>query len=214
MENYGERLAREVSARISRPVASVAALAAIPKDLRADGQIVCLPDGSLWRFSLAATASDTSNNLVVTPDSGAGRWLRMPGAVLLAFPFDFSKADAAAHFTTPAGSLLLLRKLFWGISADFTGGAASTIGASSNKAGFNTKGDLLGGAAGDAAATLVASAGYANGTIGAKLDTVAELHTALWVPGDTIRHDRITSAFTAGTGVLYAVADLLKNAGA
>jgi hypothetical protein len=214
MENYGELLAREVSARISRPVANVAALAAIPRDMRADGQIICLGDGSLWRFSQAATASDPSGNLVVTPDAGAGRWLRMPGSLRLILPFTFATADAAALLTMPTGALFLVRKAFWTIDTDLTGGASSAIGLSSNKTGFTTKGDLLGGAAGDVAASLTAALSPANGTIGAKLDTVAELHSALWKAGDTFRFDRITSAFTAGAGAAHVVGDLLANAGA
>ena len=145
---------------------------------------------------------------------GSGRWLRQLGAALLTFDFDYTKADGAAHFTTPAGALLLLRKFFWKVSTNFTGGASSTIGASSGKTGFTSKGDLLGGAAGDASGTLLAATGNINGTIGTKFDTVAELHTALWLPGDTILHDRITSAFTAGVGKLCAVVDVLENAGA
>lgn len=182
--------------------------------MRADGMIITLADGSMWRFSLNATATDASKNLVVTPDTGDGRWLRLLGAALLTFDFTYAKADGAAHFTTPAGALLLLRKFFWKVSVNFTGGSSSTIGASSNKTGFTTRGDLLGGAAGDVEATLVASAGNINGTIGAKMDTVGELHTTLWVPGDTIEHDRITSAYTAGVGKLCAVVDVLENAGA
>lgn len=214
MENYGPLLAREVSARISRPVASVAALAAIPPDMRADGQILCLGDGSLWRFSQASTASDSSRNLVVAPDSGNGRWLRLPGSMRLVLPFTHATADAAPLLTMPTGALFLVRKAFWTIDTDLTGGASSAIGVSSNKTGFTTKGDLLGGATGDVAASLTAALSPANGTIGPKLDTVAELHAALWKAGDTFRYDRITSAFTAGAGAVNIVGDLLTNPGA
>jgi hypothetical protein len=95
-----------------------------------------------------------------------------------------------------------------------TGGSSSAIGVSSSKTGFTTKGDLLGGATGDVAAALTAALSPANGTIGAKMDTVAELHTTLWKAADIIRFDRITSAFTAGSGAVNVVADILTNAGA
>lgn len=215
MPPYGETLARNVALRIASFVATVAALAAIPADERSDGMIcIVAADGSQWRFSASATATDASRAIAVAPDSGSGRWLRSLGASRLVLPFTFATADAAALFTVPDGALLLLRKFFWTIDTDLTGGSSSAIGVSSSKTGFTTKGDLLGGAAGDVAAALTAALSPANGTIGAKMDTVAELHTTLWKAGDIIRFDRITSAFTAGGGAVNVVADVLANAGA
>lgn len=215
MKTYGETLARELDLRVHAPVATTAALAAIPADDRYDGQVcLVLADGSSWRFSASSAATDASGTLVVTPASGSGRWLRLPGAARLILPITSATADAAVLLTVPAGCLLLLRKLFWTIDTDFTGGSSSAIGVSSGKTGFTTKGDLLGGTGGDVAASLTALASPANGTIGAKLDTVPELHTTLWKAGDTIRFDRITSAFTAGAGAVNVVADVLANAGA
>lgn len=216
MSTYsGETLARDVAKRIHAPVASVTALAAITEDFRFDGQqVVVTADGGRWMFSSASSASDASKNLVVTPDSGSGRWLRLPGSLRLVLPFTYATADAAALFTAPAGALLLIRKLFWTIDTDMTGGSSSAIGVSSGKTGFTTKGDLLGGAGGDVAASLTAALSPANGTIGTKADTVGELHTTLWKAADTLRFDRITSAFTAGSGAVNVVCDLLVNPGA
>lgn len=216
MPNYaGETLARSVALRIHAAVATVAALAAIPVDERVDG-MVCLvtADGSRWVFNSSSSAADTSKNLIVAPDSGSGRWLRLPGMVALSLPFTFATADAAVLMTMPEGAEFLLRKAFWRIDADLTGGSSSAIGVSSSKTGFTSKGDLLGGASGDVAASLTAALSPANGTIGTKLDTVTELHTALFKAADTFRFDRITSAFTAGSGKVILVGDLIVNPGA
>lgn len=211
----GETLSRSVALRIHAAVATLAALAAIPVDERLDG-MVCLvtADSSRWVFNGSSSAADASRNLVVAPDSGSGRWLRLPGMVCLSLPFTFATADAAVLMTMPAGALFLVRKAFWTIDADLTGGASSAIGISSGKTGFTGKGDLLGGASGDVAASLTAALSPANGTIGTKLDTLAELHTSLFKAGDTFRFDRITSAFTAGSGKANIVGDLIANPGA
>ena len=216
---YGDSAARAVSERVAAAVLTLTALAAIPFSRAVDG-MVChvLADDSLWQFDVSS-ALVADNILVVEPaDGGAGAWLRLPGACELKLPFTFATADAAALLTLQAGQLLRIHDFFWQISADMTGGAASAIGASSNKTevtSFVGKGDLLGGATGDVAATLTATLGsvYAPGTIGTDWDTIAK-RRCLWKPTDTIRFDRITSAFTAGAGNIIVVADLLRNPGA
>jgi hypothetical protein len=212
---YGDSVAQEVSGRIHGAVASLAALKTTPPNNRQHGMIVHVTaDGSLWRFhsSSVLTGDDL---LVATPAAGAGRWLRMPGEALLAAPIAFGTADAAILLTLQAGQLLQPIDFAWRITADFTGGASSAIGlSSSNKAGYTTKGDLLGGVAGDLAATLVASSGLAaNGTIGAQWGTVA-LRRPLWKPTETVRFDRIVSAFTAGAGFALLNVNVLANDGA
>ena len=109
----------------------------------------------------------------------------------------FATADAATLFTVPAGMRIAVLKAGWDVSVAFTGGAASTIGVSSANAAYNTKGDLQGGAAGDAAAAL--TAGFRGGTVGAKL---ASNGLVVLGGGDVLRFDRITSAFTAGAANL------------
>jgi|688.fasta_scaffold120395_2 hypothetical protein len=195
-------------------VTTLTTLKAIPINDRDHGATKHVEaDNSQWYFH--STSAVTGDDLLVaTPASGTGRWLRMPGTANIVLPFTFATADAAVMLTVPAGCLLLLRKFYWTIAADMTGGASSAIGVSSSKTGFTTKGDLLGGATGDVAAALTAALSPANGTIGAKMDTVAELHTTLWKAADIIRFDRITSAFTAGSGAVNVVADILTNAGA
>ena len=212
--NYGDSAAIKVSERIGEPVATLTAMKAIPADRRVDGQIyLCLADGKRYRFSLASALTG-DDLLVVAPTAGSGRFLLMPGLHVLEMPIAFGTLDAAILLTMQAGSLMLPVEFFWKVSADFTGGAASTIGlSSSTKSGATTKGDLLGGAAGDVAATLVASAVTPLGTIGTTWATIAN-RRKLWIPTDTLRFDRITSAFTAGSGFACAVVNLLRNDGA
>lgn len=131
-------------------------------------------------------------------DSGAPQWL--------ALPVDYTLADAAVLFTVPTGYRLYLSRLFWEVSSGFTGGASSAIGISSDATGFSTKGDLLGGASGDVAATL--TAGIKGGTLGAKFGSngVVVLPAA-----SVIRFDKITSAFTAGAGLVHVHASALPT---
>jgi hypothetical protein len=199
----------ESGAAMRADVATVAALKALPATHPAHvgGNVVTvLADGSEWVYhpTSALTGDDI---LVVTPTNAAGRWLRKVGTDDLKKPIAFGTADAAVLATIPTGARFLLRRAYWEVSADFTGGSSSAIGASSSGTGYTTKGDLHGGSGGDVAASL--TAGVRAGTIGA--DVAAGV---LLVAGDTVRFDRITSAFAAGSGFLHLVGELVANAGA
>jgi hypothetical protein len=104
-------------------------------------------------------------------------------------------ADGAKIFTVPAGCRVRLSRGYWHNTTPWTGGASSTIGLSSDNASYNTEGDLLGGAGGDAAANL--GAGFKGGTVGAKM---ANNGAVVLEPGDSVLFNKITSAFTAGEG--------------
>ncbi len=124
-------------------------------------------------------------------------------AGFLALPIAFGTADATVLYTVPAGLRMHIVDAYWEPSSSFTGGASSAIGLSSSNAAYNTRGDLLGGAGGDVAAQLVASATspWASGagrTIGAKVS-----RGILLIGGDSVRFDRVTSAFTAGSGFAH-----------
>ncbi len=125
------------------------------------------------------------------------------GVATLKLPISFNTADGAVLFTVPAGHFLRVNRSYWNVQSAFTGGSSSTIGLSSSNAAYATKGDVLGGAAGDAQAAL--GAGIRGGTLGAKF---ASNGVILLSPGDTIRFDRITSAFTAGSG--YAMVEVVE----
>jgi len=123
----------------------------------------------------------------------------------LKLPIDFSLADAAVLYTIPTlingASAVRIDKVYWEVTTSFTGGASSAIGISSNNTGYATKGDLIGGASGDVAATLVSTGlTYKGGTLGAKFGSNG---IVALVAGNTIRFDRITSAFTAGAGYVH-----------
>lgn len=182
-------------------VADRAALKALSAAERYDGKVVLVrSDGSLWRFVAAsALTADGADELVIVPNAGTGRWYRADKAVTLKLPVNFSLADGATILTVPTGFVLRLTGLpFWDVTVSWTGGTASTIGVSASNVGYTAAGDILGGVAGDAAAAL--TAGIRPGTIGDKLDTEAERQALVWVGGDTIRYEEITSAFTAGAG--------------
>lgn len=194
---------------LAASVATIAALKALAADdpSHVAGNVMLVDgDGSEWVYN--PTSSLTGDDiLVVAPTNAAGRWLRKVGSVDLKLPIAFGTSDAAVLATLPAGARFLLRRGYWEITADFTGGSSSAIGASSSGTGYTTKGDLHGGSSGDVAASL--TAGVRAGTIGA--DVAAGV---LLVAGDTVRFDRITSAFAAGSGFLHLVGELLTNAGA
>lgn len=176
-------------------VADRTALKAIAAASRYTGKTVLVrSDNSMWIFAASSTAADATENLVCTPAAGTGRWLRFEKSLCLDIPITFATADAAAIFTVPAGYVLkIVGHPYWDVGTAWTGGSSSSIGLSSSKTGYTTKGDLI-------AATVEAAltAGVRKGTIGDKLDTVLEMQALHLEAADTLRHDRIVSAFTAG----------------
>ncbi len=203
-----------VSGAMRAPVANVAALTALVVTAITTGTL-CLVESdntgrpSIWMYSSTSTATDATKQLVAAPDAGAGAWLLQSASVVLKLAVGFATADAAAIFTLPAGSRLFVRRAYWEVVTGFTGGAASAIGISSDNTAYSTKGDVLGGAAGDVAATLISTTpGPFVGTAGAKSALPIVLS-----PTNIVRFDRITSAFTAGAGYVHVVADVLTNAG-
>lgn len=190
-------------------VADRTALKAIVAAERFNGQLVLVrSDDSLWTFDSSSTASDASEQLVATPGAGTGRWIRADKSFTMKLPIGFATADAAVLHTVPAGFVLkLTAHPFWEITAAFTGGTDSSIGLSSSRTGYSTKGDLI-------AATLAAAltAGIRVGTIGDKLDSLAEFHALVLEAAQTIRHDRIVDAFTAGAGFVCVPVTVLQTA--
>ena len=88
----------------------------------------------------------------------------------------------------------------------------SPIGALARDAMPTFRQVFIGGASGDVAATLVA--GVKAGTIGAKMDSDAEIHANLFEAGEAFTYEEITSEFTSGSGFVHLVGFLLRNAGA
>jgi hypothetical protein len=163
-------------------------------------QCMVRADGSMWRFVAASTAvEDEGQELVIEPDAGTGRWVTADKTKVLKLPIGFATANGDAILTVPTGVVLrLAAQPWWEVTTGFTGGTASAIGVSTSLTGYEVGGDFLGGAAGDVAATLVA--GVINGTIGDELGDITGLKAMLFVAGDELQFDAITSAFTAGAG--------------
>lgn len=185
---------------LSRSVATRAALTAIAAASRNDGDTVMVrTDGSNWRFIAGSSAVvDGAGELCLAPDAGTGRWFRNDKSFVMKLPIGFGLADAAVLATIPTGLTIRLTGMpWWDIVTGFAGGSSSAIGIYAS-AIATAKGDLLGGAGGDVAATLVA--GSIPGTIGPKIDTFAEVQAFLLKAADTILFGRITSVFTSGAG--------------
>lgn len=197
-------------------VADRAALKAVGASDRFAGMLVLVrEDNSLWAFneSAAQTADAAAGyeQLVVVPTAGDGRWHRADKSFIAKFPIAYTTADGAALFTMPEGfAARFAAHPFWQVAVAFAGGSSSAIGISSNKTGHTTKGDILGGAAGNVEADL--TAGLKAGTIGVKLDSLAELQALLLVEGDTLEFDRITSVFTSGSGFLRVPMVVMSDA--
>ena len=202
-----------VGASQSSGVADKAALSAIPAASRHNGMLVPVrADGSLWIFDSANAADeDEAQEIVIAPDAGTGRWLRADKSAVLKLPVAFGMADGDPILTVPAGFALRLTGLpFWEVTTAWTGGASSSIGVSSSVSGYDTEGDILGGAAGDVAASL--TVGLRAGTIGAELDNEADRQAFLLEEGDELQYDEITSAFTAGAGFVCVPVAIMRVA--
>ena len=130
------------------------------------------------------------------------------GRFMLTLPVDYTLADGAVLYTVPAlqgGARVAIERAYWEVVTAWTGGVSSAIGIASSNASYATKGDLLGGAAGDVASGL--TVGF-KGTVGAK---AASQGVIVLVQGDTIVFNRVTSVFTAGSGLLQIPCSLVPS---
>lgn len=184
-------------------MADITAVKALDQSETFDGQLVVVTAaGQQLSYKYVAASTLTGDDLLVlTPADArtAGRWVLAEEYFDLKLAIAFGTADAAVLYTVPAGFILNVSVPWWEVTVSWAGGASSAIGLSSVNAGLATKGDLLGGASGDLAATLVSTGALAKGTVGAKIGKPG----AVLVATDTIRFDRITSAFTSGTGFAH-----------
>jgi hypothetical protein len=186
----------------SSTVATIAALKGIAAANRYEGQVVLVQaNGSLWRFGAASTlTTDAAEALAVEPTAGDGCWLRVDKTFVAKLPIAYTTADGAAILTVPAGFCLrMIGFPWWEVTTGFTGGTDSAIGVSTNLTGYETKGDILGGATGELTATLGTS-GIKLGTIGDELGDIAGMHAMLFPAASEFQFDRIASVYTAGAG--------------
>ena len=171
-----------------------------------DGQLVNVTaDGSVWRYAKASTLTD--DGLLVAAVTAGGALLRSDKCVDLILPFTFNTADAAVLYTVPTGFKLFIDNAFWEVTTSLTGGSSSAIGVNSSNAGLTANGSVLGGSSGDVAATLVSTGAFAKGTIGSGLNKPG----SVIVGGETLKFQRITSAFTAGAGNVHVPVTLLAT---
>ena len=198
---FGDAAAQELSQRHAGTFATKTALRALSAKGRCDGMLAFVKaDRSTWMFDAAsALTTDEAEALALEPAVGAGCWLRVDSGFVAKLPIAFGMADGATIWTIPEGFAVRASGMpYWENTVSWTGGAASAIGVACSRTGFTAAGAVLGGAAGDVAATLVA--GIAAGTIGTGFDSLAEIQAALFEEGDVFTYEEITSAFTAGSG--------------
>lgn len=189
-------------------VTTKALLKALSGPLRYNGmEVLVTADNSRWVYSSGSALSDTGEYVVITPTDSTGRWLRVDRHISMKLAIDYTLADAAVLWTVPTGYRFLVQDIFWEVTADFTGGTSSAIGVSASIAPHSTKGDLLGGSAGNVLADLTAAIGVTQGTVGVSI-SASPKKIVLESTAD-VRFDRITSVFTAGTGFVHIVGRLI-----
>lgn len=187
---------------------TLAALKALDVTEHVPGERFTLTDGRTfyWAAGSTATADDV---VIVAPTAGSGRYIITTGRQDLPLACSAATLDNATLLTIPTGMVACPVDAYWEVTTGFTGGSSAAIGIDSSNAGWNTAGDILGGAGGDVTATL-GTAGIKLGTVGAKLDTLAEMRVAL-VAADTIRFQRIVDVFAAGAGFAHLVLNIYKG---
>lgn len=164
---------------------------------------VILVDGVPFIWVPTSTANDATKQVAIRPtniDSGdPGRFEILARSFALNMAVTYQTANSAVLFTVPTGFRLVLSRLFYRVTNSFIN-ASGRVGASSSNAAYNTAGDLIGGASGDAAAAL--TTGVRGGTIGAKFGSNGAIEL---VAGDTILWNVIAAGYTAGAANLVAL---------
>lgn len=220
---HGDHAARLVSQRIAEAVATLTVLKQIPADRRVDGMIVHVQaDNTVWQYNEDAVA--TGDDVLAAKPSdnpSTGRWMRAPGAALLALTFYATTPDATTLLMVPSGTILEPMEFGVRVSRIFTGASNAVVGlSSSNHPGhtgaFNFAGSCVmtqlnhmfsATAAGTGVAFQMAP--IASGTF----DSVANRRT--WMKGgDTFRHDAKTANFGTGIGQWLVSCNILQNPGA
>lgn len=217
---YGDSAARLVSQRIAEPVATIAALKQIPADRRVDGMIVQVLDyNTVWQYSNDATSTG-DDVLAVNPTDApsAGRWMRMPGNVMLAIPFYATTPSGTALLTVPSGTILQPVDYGIRVSRIFTGVATAVAGlSSSNYDGhtglFNIVGSTVATQLNESFSATAAGTGVA--FIMAPVASGTADHSGLRRPwmkgGDTLRQDG--GGWGTGVGEWLLSCNILQNPG-
>jgi hypothetical protein len=220
---YGDRAAREVSERVAAPVASLTVLKQTPADRRVDGMIVHVQaDDTTWQWANSATCSG-DDVLAVNPDDApsTGRWMRMPGAALLALNFYATTPDATALLTVPSGTILEPVEFAVKVSRIFTGASNAVVAlSSSNHPGHTGVGNFAGSCVATQLSNMFSATAMATGMdflmapiASGTWDSHA--NKRVWMKGgDTFRHDAKGANFGTGIGQWLVSCNILKNPGA
>jgi hypothetical protein len=160
------------------------------------------PVRATYRFSTGSNAPDNNQSqlaILPTTSPATGHWLRCDPVIDLVLPVTFANTDNQNLVTIPTGFTLapIYAATMLEVTTAWAGGAASTIGLSySTPSLARTKGNLAGGAAGNAGFT---STFFAQMTLGSQF-AAGLAQAPVLSPASVILFDRITSAFTSGAG--------------
>lgn len=219
---HGDRAAQLVSERIGASVATLAILKQTPADRRVDGQLFHVTtDDTIWQWTDAAVATG-DDLLAVTPNDApsAGRFMRLPGAAMVALPIQANTPTGTNLLTVPSNTLLQPLDFAYRVSRVFTGPSNAAIAvSSSNHRGHTGVGGFAGSMvqtqlnqvfSATAAGTGIAFAmcPVASGTF----DTI-DNRRLLMKGGDTVRLDVIGSSFATGVGQVLMICNILQNPG-
>lgn len=219
---HGDHAARLVSERVAAPVATLAVLKQTPADRRVDGQIAhVLADNTYWQWEGDATCSG-DDVLAVNPTDApsTGRWMRMPGAALLALNFYATTPTGTNLLTVPSGTVIQPLDFAVKVTRVFTGASTACIGLSStNHPGHTGAANF----AGSCVATQLNNM-FSATAMGTGMDFLmapiasgtfdSHANKRVWLKGgDTIRHDVIGAAFGTGIGQWLVSCNILKNPG-
>jgi hypothetical protein len=220
---HGDRAAQLVSQRVAAPIATVAALKAIKSDKCANGQVAHVTaDDTLWQYntSSAVTGDDL---LAITPGDSpsTGRWMRMPGAAMIAMTFYATTPTGTNLLTVPSNTILQPLDFGLKVTRVFTGPSNAAIAVSSTNHPGHTG---VGGFMGSAVATLLnnvfsaTAAGtgcdFQMGPVASGTFNTLENKRAWMKGGDTVRLDVIGAAFGTGVGQVLMACNILRNPGA
>lgn len=219
---HGDHAARLVSQRIAEAVATLTVLKAIPADRRVDGMIVHVQsDNTVWQYNEDATASG-DDVLAVNPDDSpsTGRWMRAPGAALLALNFYATTVDATALLTVPSNTILEPVEFGVRVSRIFTGASNAVVGLSSSNHPGHTGAFNFAGSCVMTLLNQVFSATAAGTGVAFQMAPIASgtwdshANKRLWMKGgDTFRHDAKTAQFGTGIGQWLVSCNILQNPG-
>ena len=219
---FGDRAAQLVSQRIGAPVATLTVLKQTPSDRRVDGQIFhVLDDDTFWHWNDEATATN-DDVLAVNPNDAptTGRFMRLPGAAMLALTFYATTPTGTNLLTVPSNTILQPLEFGVKVTRIFTGASTAAVALSSTKHPSHTGIANFAGSCVQTQLNEMFSATAAGTGVDFQMAPVAsgtfDTHDnkRRWMKGgDTFRHDVIGSAFGTGIGQWLVACNILKNPG-